>query len=306
LDRGPVEERSAVFQVLAASKHSCVLDDSDPGQRSAIDKLVSGGDAAIVDGLATDVDDRPRVVVSVTALGRSTTRRGEPVTEFTVMALGGLLDIVGDPARQPLRLAGHQAAYAAGLSASSGLLAGLALGPSARERIDVSLLDTCQWLNWKTLAVAADSGRSPTRLGRAEEWQVVPCADGHVAVVFLEKDWPGLCSMIGDPDLAARFATRAARRQEIDAVYARLRPWFDERTRAEIYREAQARGIPLGPVWRVDELATDPQYLARGFLGSLSHPGLGAIAMPRLPVLWNGQRFDPRPAPALAAAGLRL
>ncbi len=302
LERGPLDERSAVYQFLAASKRSCVLDERDPGQRSAIETIVGSADAAIVDGLACEVRDTPRVVVAVTPFGRSSARRGEPVSEFTVMALGGLLDIVGDPNRQPLRLAGHQAAYAAGLAAFSGLLAGLALGPSGHETIDVSLLDVCQWLNWKTLAVTADSARCPTRLGRSEEWQVVQCADGHVAVVFLEKDWPVLCRMIGAPELAERFGTRAARGQNVAVVYECLRTWFRARSRAEIYREARALGVPLGPVWTIAELATDPQYLARDFLRSLKHPDLGAVVMPRLPVLWDGHGFVPRPAPTLLSA----
>ena len=49
-----------------------------------------------------------------------------PVSEFTILALGGLLHMVGEPERKPLRLGGHQASYAAGLTAFTGLTAALA------------------------------------------------------------------------------------------------------------------------------------------------------------------------------------
>ncbi|MBI3197597.1 MAG: CoA transferase, partial [Rhodospirillales bacterium] len=49
-----------------------------------------------------------------------------PVSEFAILALGGLLHMVGEPERKPLRLGGHQASYAAGLTAFTGLAAALA------------------------------------------------------------------------------------------------------------------------------------------------------------------------------------
>ena len=39
------------------------------------------------------------------------------------------------------------------------------------------------------------------------------------------------------------------------------------------------------------------QYVARGFLAEMTHPALGTLRLPQLPVQWNGRSFAPRPAP---------
>jgi len=306
LAHGPAAERSALFQFLGASKRSCVLDEGNAGHRLAAARLCAGADAVLADGNAPRAEPRPPLTIAVTPLGRSGGGRPGAVSEFTVLALGGLLDILGDPAREPLRLAGHQAAYAAGLAAFTALAAGLLAAPAGEGApvVDVSLLDVCRWLNWKSLAVTLEAGRPPGRRGSAEEWRVVPCADGQVAVAFLDRDWASLCSLVGDDALArAPIGERGGRAARIEALYARVLPWCATRSRRDIYCAAQERGIPIGPVRLIEELPDDPQTVARGFLTGIRHARLGELRLPRLPLLWDGAGFAPRPAPGLGRGG---
>ena len=78
-----------------------------------------------------------------------------------MLALGGVLNLVGESDRQPLRLGGHQVAYAAGLSAFTGLVS--ALCGTAAEVVHVSLLENAVWLNWKNVASAEAGGNSSKR-----------------------------------------------------------------------------------------------------------------------------------------------
>ena len=129
--------------------------------------------------------------------------------------------------------------------------------------------------------------------------------DGHVAVVYTVTQWPALRGLIADPRLDdPRFATRAGRRQNISALYDILMPWFVDKTRAEIGRLAQAKGVPFGPIFTPAELLANEQYLARSFLAELTHPTAGRLLMPQLPVQWDGRSFAPRPAPPLDPAEL--
>jgi crotonobetainyl-CoA:carnitine CoA-transferase CaiB-like acyl-CoA transferase len=231
------------------------------------------------------------------------------VSEFTIAALAGLLHMVGEPDRQPLRLGGHQVSYAAGLTAFTGLTAALAARVQGRTapRVRVSLAEVAQWVNWKAASGAHAAGQSPGREGRQSEFQIVRCADGHVAVVFTVAQWPPLRDLIGDPRLSeARFSTRAGRRQHVDTLYAILAPWFAGKTRQEVQRLAQARGVPFGPVFSPAELLSAEQYQARGFLAEFHHPAFGMLRVPRLPVQWNGRSFAPRVAPILADALARV
>jgi crotonobetainyl-CoA:carnitine CoA-transferase CaiB-like acyl-CoA transferase len=110
--------------------------------------------------------------------------------------------------------------------------------------------------------------------------------DGYIALVYQEKDWPALCDMVDDVQLTEpRFATISGRAEHRAALMTILRPWFAVRTRADITQAAQRRRIPIGPVLWPQELLTDAQYIARGFL----QPD----GTPQLPLIWDGMRVLP-------------
>ncbi|MBC7431682.1 MAG: CoA transferase, partial [Rubritepida sp.] len=205
-----------------------------------------------------------------------------PMSELGLLALSGLLGIMGEAGRPPARLAGHQPAYAAGLAGCTALLAALraAKGADIPETIDISLFDVTCWLNWKVAAAMLVMGEVPTRGGGRSDWFTLPAADGHIALVYMEKDFPQLRDMLQLTD--PRFETRAGRLTHRAAFEAAIRPWFAARSRAEITREAQSRRIPIGPVRSPAELLTDPQHVARGFIG----PG----GMPGMPLRVDGMR----------------
>jgi hypothetical protein len=263
-----------------------------PDGRSALDIFLNAGkgcgspsarfDAAIGDtaALAQHAAAVPiKIRISVFGPGED-----PPMTELGLLALSGLLSIVGDalPA-PPARLAGHQATYAAGLAASTGLLAAVLSG--RQEVVDVSLLDVTAWLNWKVAADTMATGNAPARGDARANWFTMPAKDGHVALVYQERDWPRLRELIGDPRLKhQRFATDQARGANRAALVEIIGPWFAARSRAEITRAAQEQRVPIGPVKQPTELLTDPQFQARGFLA--------ADGAPVLPLGWDGQRLN--------------
>ena len=306
LPRGPDAERSALFQFLNGGKRSVVLDLAAPDGRDAAMALAGKADAVVFEApgrMAGTLREKAPAAIEIAAFAADMDPPQRPVSEFTIAALAGLLHMVGEPDRQPLRLGGHQVSYAAGLTAFTGLTAALAARSQGRAApaVRVALAEVAQWVNWKAASGAHATGQSPGREGRQSEFQIVRCADGHVAVVFTVTQWPPLRDLIGDPRLAEeRFATRAGRRQHVNALYAILTPWFAGKTRQEVQHLAQARGVPFGPVYLPAELLEAEQYRARGFLAELRHPTLGALRLPRLPVQWNGGSFAPGIAPALA------
>lgn len=256
--------------------------------------LAAGGDPAIELARGMGVDAVQVVGFPVEGPGTDA-----PLTEFGVFAWSGMLDMIGDPAREPLRLGGHQASYAAGMSAFTAMMALLA-GRQAGRAADVarvSLIETLAWVNWKAVSAAQATGRSPSRRGAKAEFQVMRCQDGWIALVFTVTQYDALVRLIGDPVLSdPRFATRAGRTEHAEAFIAALAPWFAARRRDDIYREAQALGVPLGPVLDAGELLNDPQHLARAFVASVVHPDAGALRVPRLPVRWGTRDLVPEPA----------
>lgn len=236
-------------------------------------------DAAIGDARLVAAAEAPlKVRVSVFGPGED-----PPVSELGLMALSGILASVQPREGTPCRLGGHQVAYAAGLASFTALAAGLRGG--MHDIADISLFGVAAWLNWKAVASVLLLGGTADGPPARSDWHTLPVADGHVALVYMAKDWPALRDLVGDPRLhEPRFATQRARRQHLGELDAVLEPWFAARTRAEVTALAQARRIPVGPVLSPTELLGDRQHRARGFLG--------ADGMPRLPVLWDGAAPD--------------
>lgn len=301
---------SALFHFLNTSKRSIVLDLRNDAGRASLVRLVERADATLFEELSSIASlarTGKAAPIEIAAFPVEMNATARPVSELTIQALGGLMHMIGEAQRKPLKLAGHQASYAAGLTAFTGLAAALAARDAGQRApaVRVSLAEVTQWVNWKAASGAAATGTSPGREGKNSEFQVVPCRDGHVAVVYTVTQWPALRGLIADPRLDdPRFATRAGRRQNISALYDILMPWFVDKTRAEIGRLAQAKGVPFGPIFTPAELLANEQYLARSFLAELTHPTAGRLLMPQLPVQWDGRSFAPRPAPPLDPAEL--
>jgi crotonobetainyl-CoA:carnitine CoA-transferase CaiB-like acyl-CoA transferase len=288
---------SALFQFLNTSKQSLVLD------AASLARLIDQADAVLFEepaALAPLLRGGRATPIEIAAFPLEMNAATRPVSEFTLLALGGLLHMVGEPERKPLRLGGHQASYAAGLTAFTGLTAALAARDAGRKppAVRVSLAEVLEWVNWKAASGADATGKSPGREGKQSEFQILPCRDGHVAVVYTATQWPATRALLADPRLDdPKFNTRAGRRQHVAELYAIITPWFADKTRAEIQSTAQAKGVPFGPIFSPAELLETEQYVARSFLADMKHPTLGTLRLPQLPVQWNGRSFAPRPAP---------
>lgn len=282
---------STIFNFLNAGKEIIF------GDTAALRQRLATADVVILDrGLHRVLNDLPpvRAVLSVV---KAEAQSG-PESEFTIMARGGLLDIVGDPEREPLKLGGHQAAYAAGLSAFTGIAGALCrprvAGKIPAETVDVNLLDTVVWLNWKSIPSPRSQSVPPTRTGAAAEWQVLRCADGFIALVYQESDWPALCDITTDARLReARFADRAGRLAHAREVIALIEENFMRMSRRALHALALKHRLPIGPVWSPQELLNDPQNTSRHFMVPTQHDGDGRVLLPRLPVLWSGEVFAP-------------
>jgi crotonobetainyl-CoA:carnitine CoA-transferase CaiB-like acyl-CoA transferase len=282
---------SISFAFLNAGKESILCERVEP------ERMLSGADALITDVHPKSMGSEAPPIVAILSLFKPGAEHG-PASEFTLMALGGLLDMVGDPEREPLKLAGHQAAYAAGLAAFTGIAAALCRAPVdgrfPSQTVEVSLLDTVIWLNWKSVPSAETSAPPPTRMGAAAEWQVLRCADGFAALVYQENDWAQLRTLVGDPRLdAACFADRAGRLLRGRELAEIIEERFLRLTRRDLHSLALAHRLPIGPVWSPRELLADQQNLSRDFLKPVDVEEGGAIAMPRLPVIWGGETFTP-------------
>jgi crotonobetainyl-CoA:carnitine CoA-transferase CaiB-like acyl-CoA transferase len=294
VDAPLLRARRAVGPLVDGESALARFIDRDKQQASAA-AVMKGGTADVIicdvaHAMASDhVGTASLVIVSDRAQ-----RPGVPDSEFTLLAVGGLLDLVGDPTAAPLRLGGHQLAYSAGLAVYAGIAGELCRrqGDGVPDTLRVNIADVAVWLNWKSVAMGSWSARVPSRLGDGAEWRTIRCADGWLALVYLEADWPKLKLLVGDPRLdEPRYEDRLERRRDATRINAVVEQAFATKTRAELRDVALARRIPLGPVWTPAELEHDQQYVARGFLQRSADRDGASVLRPLPPVIWNGTRF---------------
>lgn len=226
-----------------------------------------------------------------------------PVNAFGVMASSGLLDIVGDPDREPLRLGGHQICYSAGMSAFTALIAAILQRDNDGRPLHahISLLETAVWMNWKAVVGAAEPGPHTTRRGDKTDFPVLRCKDGWVALVYTMPQFQRVQAMFAELALPDLRLLKPAERAE--ALALAVAPWFAARTRAEIYAAAREFGIPIGPAYTPAELLEDEQYLARDFFAE--QPEGSGLRFPRPPLTWNGRRIASKPTRTLTPGELK-
>jgi crotonobetainyl-CoA:carnitine CoA-transferase CaiB-like acyl-CoA transferase len=295
---GPkIGRTSALFAFLnAGKKFVCVGSDAHAEAR-----IIARSDALLRDPVPAA--GAPSRVEAIASLLPDDGRRQEAGSEFTLLARSGLLDIVGDPNREPLQLGGHQLAYGVGLALFAGIVASLAEEGGGIETVRANFLDTGTWLNWKGVIAPSWGAASPRRQGDAAEWRTVRCADGWVALVHRQDEWAALKALCDDPRLDdPRFQKRAERRRHSIEVSAIVEEHLRRYSRHEIRAMTLANRLPLGPVWTVGELREDTQYEERGFLVPVRLPDGAQAVVPRIPVIWGDRIFAPGALDDIAAS----
>ena len=89
-------------------------------------------------------------------------------------------------------------------------------------------------------------------------------------------DWVQDAELSSDPTLAEEENQHKRR----DFIMERLDNWASRFTKAELVEQAQRLHFPASPVSTPLDLVSDPQLIARGFLGEMDHPEFGEIFFP--------------------------
>ena len=95
--------------------------------------------------------------------------------------------------------------------------------------------------------------------------------------VFTDCQWNGLCRALGNPPWTEdeKYRTRAGRRDNRQTLNSLVRNWTAAREAPFVMESLQKQHVPCGIVRHPEDLLTDPQLLAEGFLIELNHPIIG-------------------------------
>jgi CoA:oxalate CoA-transferase len=316
-------ERGGLFAFLNQNKLGVTLNLKDARGRELLAKLLDGADLLVENyapgtlaalGLAPDelLKQFPRLsIVSISNFGQDGPERDRRLNDLVLFARGGWTYPVGEKDREPLTPPGSLAQYVGALYGAIGAMQALAardMGLGRGQHVDISLLEaTVATMIYETVSfqyVGAVRERAGKRFAVGPFMIVtLKCKDGYAGLhCVTDKQFEGLCDLMQRPELYKdpRFSTALQRMVNNDALLAIVEDFFAGRERRWLYREGQARVIPIVPIPSVTEVLEWEQTKARNYFETIDDPILGRIRVPGTPLRLNSHRPESaRPAPTL-------
>lgn len=308
----PDSEKSGTFLYLNTGKKSITLNLKTATGVKILRDLVKEADVLVENfkprvmpslGLSYGTLEHmnPKLVMtSISNFGQTGPYRDYRAEEMVIFALGGMMYLIGDPEREPLRWGFAAAQYMGGLAAYTGTLAALhyAEKTGIGQQVDIALMECIAASHFQATEQYAYTGVVPKR-NRA--MLVFPCKDGVVQLALQPHHWPKLTQLVGMPELLEdpRFSNTEARVGHAEELETILLPWMMEHTMVEIYHTGQAIGLPVGYSATSSDLFSTPQYRVRGFFVDIEHPRAGRLTYPGTPLRMGELPWQHERAPLL-------
>jgi crotonobetainyl-CoA:carnitine CoA-transferase CaiB-like acyl-CoA transferase len=229
------------------------------------------------------------IVTVVSGFGKDGPYRDRIAYDPIAQAMSGLMDVTGEPDRKPSRVGGSTVDIGTGINAALGTLMALHRREITGEgdRIDATLFDTAAMYLGAFYSDYSLSGNERGRHGhitpgRAPYALLETKTDPVYIAIAQDRQWARFCRLFDreawiDDD---RFATNAARVQNLEALIDSMEAVVADYTQAEVVETLEGR-VPVGELQTIAEAATDKHYHERGTLTHVYHPdhdGAEAIA----------------------------
>jgi crotonobetainyl-CoA:carnitine CoA-transferase CaiB-like acyl-CoA transferase len=310
------------FMTQSSNKRFLSLDLNKPEGRDIFLKLAAECDVVVQNLRSGSADKRgigyeavkkvnPEVVfMSITAYGNTGPKKRHPAYDSVIQAWSGFMSVTGTPESGPLKAGPPIIDYSTGLAAAYAVSAALYQKhrTGKGQYIDLAMLDTNIILMASVVTAYMNTGAHPKPGGndaasRSPASTTFNTADGLIAFAINEEhQHQGLLKVLGltalndDP----RFATGAARRENIPALRALMQEKLMTKTAAEwepLFNEA---GAPAGRVRTIPECMNEVQTSSRGLFHSFPPEATGfakELKVPLSPFTFahDGPRADTPP-----------
>lgn len=281
---------AAYFHATNRGKKSVCIDFTQPAGQSVLTALASEADVLIENFKVGDLKRHgldyeslkrvnPRLIyASITGFGQDGPYAKRAGYDFILQGMSGLMDITGEPDGQPQKVGVAVVDLFAGVYTSTAILAALhgrtATGVGAH--IDMALFDVATSMLANQGMNYLATGESPKRLGNAHPniapYQVFAVNDGFVIIaVGNDRQFQDLCDVLGASTCAnePEFQTNASRVKSRALLASTLNPYLLKWTRFDLLAALEPRGVPAGPISRIEDVFDDPQIIHRGMCSEL-------------------------------------
>ncbi len=294
-----IGSQSSYFMSSNRNKKSITLDLKSKEGQEVLHRLAAGSDVilenfrpGVTSRLAADYATlskiNPRLIYcSISSFGQTGPYAEKPGYDLIIQGMGGLMGITGRPDEAPVRVGVAITDLGAGMWATIAILAAL----QARTRdgvgqyLDISMMDgSVAWMTYVAGYYFA-TGKAPPKMGSAHP-SIVPyqgfvTGDGKSLLLGGGNDrlFVTLCEGLGIPELAKdpRYTSNENRVKNRATLIPLLEKRFREKPRDEWIKALDALGVPVAPVYTIDEIFADPQVRHRGMMVEVPHPELGKV-----------------------------
>lgn len=307
------------------NKRSITLDMSYPEAREIVLKLTKMSDVVIenfsprvMSNWGLDYERLKEVRADLVMLSMSGMGKTGPWKDFvafgpTIQALSGLIYLTSFTQDSPMGMGYAYADLVTGLYGTFALLAALEYRnrTGKGQHIDLSEYEAMSTFMGPTLLDIAVNqkevlphGNHPDYIAAAP-YGCYQCSGEDrwcVIAVFEEEEWQALCDVLGRPAWTReeRFSTMSKRKENAEALDELLGKWTVQHTPEEVVHLFQRAGISAGVVQNAEDLARDPQLIAREFFIHLEHPVLGETISDKSPINFKDHpKADWKAAPLL-------
>jgi len=294
-----IGKQSSYFMSANRGKKSVTLDLKTKDGQEVLHRLAAKCDVVIenfrpgvTSRLAADYETLSKInphliYCSISSFGQTGPYSEKPGYDLIIQGMGGLMGITGEPGGPPVRIGVAITDLGSGMWATIAILAAL----QARTRdgkgqyLDISMMDgSVAWMTYVAGNYFA-TGKSPPKMGSAHP-SIVPyqgfvTSDGKSILLGGGNDrlFVSLCEGLGMPELPKdpQYAGNENRVKNRATLIPILEKRFKEKPRDEWIRILEALGVPVAPVYSIDEIFADEQVLHRGLQIEVPHPELGKV-----------------------------
>ena len=315
-DDQPHHATSGLFLYLNTNKKSITLDWGTRSGNRILHQLLQEADI-LVENMPPGTFDHQGlcaanpslIVTSISYFGQDGPYRDCNGSDIVAQAMGGIMKLTGLPDREPLKIAGRQAEYQAGINAAVATLAATISRDmtGTGEHIDISVFECIASILEGALLSYAYDGTQRDRPGPRHPTvypsTILPCKDGYLHI-DAGADWDTFVRFTEIPELAEIQAGEA--RERADEIDALLSPWLANRRKEDLFHDAQVWRLPFAEVKGIDEVLFDEQLLERNSFAELSHPVAGALTYPASPFKTNDYQTEIKRAPLLGEHNMEI
>ncbi len=238
------------------------------------------------------------VMASVSAFGKTGPLAGKVGFDLIAQAFSGLAHMTGEPDGPPQFVHMGIADVFTGVHAFGAISAALfhKLRTGRGQYIDVAMVDAIYHAHEVNVQVYANSGGAyvPKRGGSRHPivgpYGIYKGPEGYIAILVLERQWPGFVEAVGKPELAKdpRYATGALRGQNRELLAAMIEEWMKGfKTDADVLEVFERHRVPASPVLSVADTLKQPYFEAREMVRRVPDRILGEVTIPGFPLKFS-------------------